>query len=172
MKENNSIDKEIVQETSQETSKEEVESTPVVLPTATKENDSKKDINLIRTSIPFCPEVEHAAPQNTKVKTKETFARNYHFKKEGKVHRIRTFIEDSEEGSYQKTLYFVEDKDGFPEITEFPKGKTVDNILENADVIYESQDISYSLSNKEELSLSIVNGEVVKVNAPTFECNK
>ncbi len=138
--------------------------------TALKQNEKSLQ-DIVKESLIFCSELNELITPETKIKSKERFAHNLHFKKGGRVHRLRQFLEDGDEGSYEKLVYFIEDEDGFPEITELPEDQSITELLKDADIIYESEDINYLLTNKKELAISFENGKIIKITSESFECN-
>ncbi|TNF01082.1 MAG: hypothetical protein EP326_05220 [Deltaproteobacteria bacterium] len=99
---------------------------------------------------------------------KEAFAENTHFKKNGEVYRIRVFVEDGQNTSFKKLVFFKEDEDGFPRIISTkglinPTKEQIGELLKGGEVIHREADISIELKDGRAFNYSEVNGEIVKV---------
>ncbi len=132
---------------------------------------------ILQQGLKFCPELQNLINEEDKIKSSRTFGHNIHFKKEGRIHRIRIFTEDIEEGSFDKLVYFIEDEDGFPEIKEIDKSKAINpkqeyilELLQGTETIFDSLDITYELASGKSFNASFENGKLNKVTAENTHC--
>ena len=125
----------------------------------------------------FCNDVEPFSLRD--VARREVFASNTHFKKDGEVYRIRVFVEDGQNTSFKKLVFFKEDDDGFPRIIKDkqkinPSEEEIKSYLEGAEVIHQEADVSIELKDGRSFNYSEVNGKVTKVleGASGYPCQK
>lgn len=125
----------------------------------------------------FCDDVEPFSTAD--VARAEVFASNTHFKKDGEVYRIRVFVEDGQNTSFKKLVFFKEDDDGFPRIIKDkqkinPSEEEIKSYLEGAAVIHQEADVSIELKDGRSFNYSEVNGKVTKVldGASGYPCQK
>lgn len=130
------------------------------------------DYRELKTQCPKLDKLLINSPENF-----INLARNRHFEKDGHVYRIRTFIEDTENGSYTKLVLYKEDQDGFPRIQKIPAGKEVNpteeyisSFLKGAKVIHLEEDHRVLLNDGREITYSSVNGKIVKLNSEQDDC--
>lgn len=126
--------------------------------------------------VKHCPTIKELlvdSPENL-----INLARNRHFEKDGEIFRVRTFIEDADNGSYTKLVLYKEDEDGFPRIQKLPKGSEVDptekyilSFIKGGNVIHVEEDYRAILSDGTELTYSSINGKIVKINSQRDECS-
>ncbi len=114
----------------------------------------------------FCPNIEPFTAND--IVTKEAFAENTHFKRDGEVYRIRIFVEDGRNTSYKKLVFFKEDEDGFPQIIKEkelinPTQEQIDALLAKSEIIHNESDVSIELKDGRVFNYSQVNGEITKV---------
>lgn len=135
------------------------------------------DIKKIAHSVPprKCPLYEPFKSED--IQDKEITAENTHFVKGGEVFRIRVFLEDGDNGSFKKLVLYKEDKSGFPRIEKLPDDKRVNpskeyikSFLKNSKIIHHEMDIRYELKDDREISITQVNGKIVKLNSEQDDC--
>ena len=110
-------------------------------------------------------------PSNT-----SRMARNIHFKKGEEVYRLRVFLEDSAEKSFEKLVFYKEDSDGFAKYQKIPKADeinpsddTIRKYIKEFEIIYDESDMSLK-TDKGSVFYTLLNGELVKALAPQFDC--
>jgi hypothetical protein len=143
-------------------------------------SEGSGDSTTVRETHPvssFCDDVESFSTAD--VARKEVFASNTHFKKDGEVYRIRVFVEDGQNTSFKKLVFFKEDDDGFPRIIKDkqkinPSEEEIKSYLEGAAVIHQEADVSIELKDGRSFNYSEVNGKVTKVldGASGYPCQK
>lgn len=142
---------------------------------------------LDKTSLPKAPKVETAqkilmaqcigrgnnsAVSNPvgdlNVRAVNTIAQNIHFRRNGETYRLRKFIEDGKEGSYEKLVFYKEDPDGFARIVAIPKedevnptDETLKKYLRGGKIIYEEGDYQ-AQTNKGEILFTLQQGKLTK----------
>lgn len=147
---------------------------PEVLKTSTKSSDSNVVVVRSEEAKPSKPHPVSEFCRSEKpfsgsdVVHKEAFAENTHFKKNGEVYRIRVFVEDGQNTSFKKLVFFKEDEDGFPQIISTkglinPSKEQIAELLKGGEVIHREADISIELKDGRSFNYSEVNGEIVKV---------
>jgi len=122
-----------------------------------------------------CPDIQLIEPKN--INSRESLAHNIHYQKDGAVYRIRVFLEDGDNGSFQKLVHYKEDKDGFPRILPLPKGKErepspeyLKSFYDGAEILHDEQDYRLELKDGREISISEINGKIVKLNSEQDDC--
>lgn len=132
---------------------------------------------ILGQGLSFCPELKEILGNDDKIKSSHTFGHNIHFKKEGKVHRIRIFTEDGDEGSFEKLVYFIEDDDGFAQIRPIDEDKSINpkqeyiiSLLQGTETIYDSIDITYELASGKSFNASFENGKLNKITTENINC--
>lgn len=125
----------------------------------------------------LCPKSEdkfRSAPETPISKVQ--LARNLHFKKNGEIFRLRTFLKDTQESTFTKLVFYKEDSAGFAVIQKIPEQDQINpsketqmKYLGNGEVIYDEKDIRLSFK-KFEINYSVINDEVVKIVAPKLNC--
>ncbi len=122
-----------------------------------------------------CPDIEPI--KDVDIESKESLAHNLHYKKEGEVFRIRVFLEDGDNGSFQKLVHYKEDRDGFPQIQPLPKDKErepsaeyLKSFYKDAQILHDEKDYRLELKDGREISISEINGKIVKLNSQQDDC--
>lgn len=151
---------------------------PTKLPLGTGTRDiNELDPTLLTLKlIKHCPKIKNhisnVNPSNT-----SRMARNIHFKKDEEVYRLRVFLEDSAEKSFEKLVFFKEDADGFAEYQKIPKAdeinpsdETIRKYIKEYEIIYDESDMSLK-TKKGSIFYTLLNGELVKALAPQFDCD-
>ncbi|MBK26696.1 MAG: hypothetical protein CME70_22035 [Halobacteriovorax sp.] len=122
-----------------------------------------------------CPDIQLIDPKN--ISSRESLAHNIHYRKDGEVFRVRVFLEDGNNGSFQKLVHYKEDKDGFPHILPLPKGKEREPSAEylksfyaGAEILHDEKDYRLELKDGREISISEINGKIVKLNSEQDDC--
>lgn len=127
----------------------------------------------------FCPEFTSVMGEKQLPIQSEQFAYNLHFKKEDGIYRIRIFLEDGDEGSFEKLVTYKEDRDGFAQILPLShreerdtSQKHIQELVDDSEIIYESKDLALTFENGREYSLSLVNGKPTRLSGADILCVK
>jgi hypothetical protein len=118
---------------------------------------------------------------NKRLVEAQRLAKNIHFRKNGQVFRVRIFLEDGEQGTYEKLVYYKEDKDGFPRIVPLddelairPTKKTIDTLLEGGEIIYDETETRFEYENDKSFHVTTKDNRIIRIfdeNEQT-ECNQ
>ena len=155
--------------------KKELHEIAVVKSAVIKKN---KQVRQILTSTKFvtkCPKIKSF--EDSEIVENEELARNVHYRKNGDIYRLRTFIEDADNGSYRKLVHYKEDADGFPQLLKLPEGKEVEptaayinSFLAANEIIHLEKDYRLKLKDGRYISVSEKNGIITKLNSNSDNC--
>lgn len=156
-------------ETKSDNKVEDQSSSPIFLNTISEEK-------LWSQLMEKCDDLKNLEPAKNRFPTSQ-LARNIHFKRDGEIFRLRTFLEDGGQQSYKKLVLFKEDNDGFPQYQKVPKedqvnpsSLVINRYLLGSEIIYDEMDNEITLS-RGEIRYTLLNGKIVKILAPSFNCN-
>ena len=137
----------------------------------------------LKTFIESCPKLREVLNREDKIVDYEPFARNYHYQRNGEIYRIRVFTEDGENGGFSKIVYYKEDSDGFPIIEKTKEirvqrnknlnqtiNEEIDKTIGGSQIIYNAQDIHYTMNSGQEMSVSFENNKIKKIIAKDISC--
>lgn len=147
-----------------------------------EKTESKKGVTKTVAKVDFkslvkkqCPKYKHF--KKSDIQKKEGLAHNIHYKKDGETFRLRTYLEDGENGSFEKLIHYKEDDDGFPWPQPLPPGKEIEpsqeyieSFHEDGEIIHDEQDYRLELKDGRTLTISEKNGKIVKLNSQQDDC--
>jgi hypothetical protein len=148
---------------------------------ATKEslnqNNSLPKDDVLRKIQTLCINLKKAEQlKSSDIDDTMQLAKNLHFKKNGHIFRLRIFLEDSEESSYEKLVFYKEDDEGFPRYEKNPKShernpspELIKSYLADSEIIYDEQDIRLTVG-EHQIDYTTINSEVVKIASSSLKC--
>ncbi len=139
-------------------------------------NESVNSIGLMEKLKKACPELKTLEQNNFEKASKETLARNLHFKRGGEIFRLRLFLEDGKEGTFEKLILLKENAEGFPVIQKIaeqdqinPSKEVWEKYLKGGEIIYKEIDQRLSIGGRE-VTFTHVNGKLVKAVSSAGDC--
>ena len=92
---------------------------------------------------------------------KEQLWKNIHYETPFNIYRLRTFIDENDNGSYEKIVLYKEDSNGFPQIMDIKDQHKRDDFinkrLQSGSVIHVDSATRFTLSDGKEITIKLKN---------------
>ncbi len=92
---------------------------------------------------------------------KEQLWKNIHYETPSNIYRLRTFIDENDNGSYEKIVLYKEDSNGFPRILDikdqYKRDDFINKRLKSGSVIHVDSATRYTFSDGKEITIKLKN---------------